>query len=203
MIQAFLYGIKGQCMNGQVLEIDNKYRWFCRTCYKKCHITDSRQPAIFHIEWSSSRIGDECVGLASKLHILQKTSVEKKLEQRVNKNVYYINAARKARQIRKFFLFKNRYKPCRMFKRGFIKRDLKFSCKGVQKNRIKNPLNKMLNVLRSGCVRQTVNMGFRMKDNQIFSYEMTKCGMTFLYYKRYVHSDLINTSSVNFTLIPF
>ncbi len=90
-----------------------------------------------------------------------------------------------------------------MVKRGFIKQDLKFSCKGVQKNRIKNPLNKILNILRSGCVEQTVNMGFRTKDNQIFSYEMTKCGMTFLYYKRYVHSDLINTSSVNFTLIPF
>ncbi len=60
----------------------------------------------------------------------------------------------------------------------------------------------MLNVLRFGCVEQTKIMCFMTKDNQIFSYEMTKCVMTFLYSKRYVHSDLINTSSVNFTLIP-
>ncbi len=104
MMQDFLYVIKEQCTNEQVMEIDNKYRWFCRKRCEKCYITDSRQPAIFHIEWSSSRIGDECVGLASKLYILQNISVEKKLEQSFNKKVYCINAVRKARQIRKVFV---------------------------------------------------------------------------------------------------
>ncbi len=42
IMQAFLYGIKGQCTNGQVMEINNKYRWFCRTCCDKYCITDSR-----------------------------------------------------------------------------------------------------------------------------------------------------------------
>ncbi len=67
----FLYGIKGQCMNGKVKEFDNKYRWCSRTCCKKCNIVHSRQPAIFHIEWTSSTPGDKCVGLASKLYIVQ------------------------------------------------------------------------------------------------------------------------------------
>ncbi len=85
---------------------------------------------------------------------------------------------------------------------GCIRKDVKFSWKGVQKSRIQNPLAKMLRVLRIGKIEQTKNVGFRTKDNQIFSYEMTKSGMTFLYYKRLVHSDLINTCSVKFTLTP-
>ncbi len=60
----------------------------------------------------------------------------------------------------------------------------------------------MLHVLKTGQIEQTNIVGFRMKENQICSYEMMKSSMTFLYYKRIVHSDIISTSSVNFTLIP-
>ncbi len=55
--------------------------------------------------------------------------MEKKLEQSVNKKIYCTNAVRKARQIRKGFAFKNKYMPGVMVKCGYIKRDLKFSCK--------------------------------------------------------------------------
>ncbi len=89
MKQAFLYGIKGQCTNGMAKEIDNKYRWFSRIYCKKCNTIDSRQPAIFHIEWSSSKYGDECVGLASKLYILQKTTV-KKTRDNVYSNIFTV-----------------------------------------------------------------------------------------------------------------
>ncbi len=109
MKQAFLYGLKGQCTNGQEKEIDNKYRWFCRTCCKKCNAVDSRQPAIFHIEWCSMKVGDECIGLASKLYILQKTSVREKMQKCMDKYIFYIKAVRKAQEIGKGFVF-HKYK---------------------------------------------------------------------------------------------
>ncbi len=163
---------------------------------------DSRQPAIFHIEWASPTVGDECVGFSSKLYILQKTVVTKKMAQSSNKYIFYINTVRKAGHVRKGFVFKRKYEVNKDFMCGYIGKDIKFSCNGVQQSRIQNPLVKMLCVLRTGKIEQTKNVGFRTKDNQIFSYEMTKSGMTFMYYKRLVHSDLINTSSVKFTLTP-
>ncbi len=52
----------------------------------------------------------------------------------------------------------------------------------MQKKRIQNPLPKMLPVLQTGKIEQTTNVGFRTKENQMFSYDMMKTGMTFLYY---------------------
>ncbi len=48
MMQAFLYGIKGQCTNGQVMEIDNKYRWFVEHAEKNV-ILQTQDNQLFSI----------------------------------------------------------------------------------------------------------------------------------------------------------
>ncbi len=198
----FMYGIKGQCSKGMPREVNNKYRYFSRTCCKKCEYVDKREPGIFHIEWQSSKIGDECVGLASKLYILQKTNIEKVSIKENSSHLFVHKSIRNARKKKKgfFFSIKNKRKVDRHV--GYLKKKMKMSVKGVQKCRLTHPLKKMKHILKTGEIEQTINVGFRAKDNQIFSYQMMKNGLTFLYYKRFVHADSITTSPLHNTLTP-
>ncbi len=75
---------------------------------------------------------------------------EKKIHQSLLKHILYISTVRKARLIKKGFVFKRKHKINNCFMCGCIKKDVKFRCKGVQKIRIQNPLQKMLRVLRTG-----------------------------------------------------
>ncbi len=70
----------------------------------------------------------------------------KKTVQYLNKYIFYVNAVRKARHVRKGFVFKVKNKVNKDFMCGYIRSDVKFSCKRVQKSRIQNPLAKMLRV---------------------------------------------------------
>ncbi len=80
--------------------------------------------------------------------------------------------------------------------------DYKFSCKGISKRFVENPLNIYKQVLETGNSASGTNKGFRVKDHGIFTYTQQRCGFTYFYCKRKVMDDGIHTVPLYMTLCP-
>jgi hypothetical protein len=60
----------------------------------------------------------------------------------------------------------------------------KFSSKGINKKQNDITKQKYLNALKSNDTQESVNNGFRVKDNQMYTYSLTKTGMKLFNDKR-------------------
>jgi hypothetical protein len=69
----------------------------------------------------------------------------------------------------------------------------KFSCKGIQ-NEGNNISYKTFESVLHGNKHSVVNQGFRYVDGTMKSYEQTKIGLSFLYYKRMLGADGVSTT---------
>ena len=78
----------------------------------------------------------------------------------------------------------------------------KFSCKGINKNRVCNAHSIFSNVLKTKESHSVINRGFRVKDNQIFTYEQARAGFGYFYCKRKLLNDGIQTEPLDITLCP-
>jgi hypothetical protein len=78
----------------------------------------------------------------------------------------------------------------------------KFSSKGLNKHNIKNPLSIFKQVLEQKKSGGGINVGFRLKDNQMFTYSQDKNAFSYFYCKRRVLSDGIQTVPLDVTLKP-
>ena len=78
----------------------------------------------------------------------------------------------------------------------------KFSCKGINKQNLKNVPEIYRNVLTSQKPQSAQNVGFKLKDSSIFTYTMERCGFTYYYCKREVQKDGIHTKPLDITLCP-
>lgn len=74
---------------------------------------------------------------------------------------------------------------------------LKFSCKGVNKNLLDDPLPKYRKVLDKRTNIKSHNRGFRTMNNSIHTYDLTKFGLSYFYAKRKVADDGIHTSPLD------
>ena len=54
-----------------------------------------------------------------------------------------------------------------------------------------------------GNTSYSTNLGFRMRDANIFTYSKTKIGFNYFYCKREVQDDRISTNPLNITLSPW
>ena len=79
----------------------------------------------------------------------------------------------------------------------------KVSCKGISKKGIDQPMDKFLNTLISTKTNTSHNMGFRLNNGEMFTYDQTKIGFNYFYCKREVLNDGINTKPLNFVLCPW
>ncbi len=79
---------------------------------------------------------------------------------------------------------------------------VKFSCKGVNKATVTEPLKTYQNVLNTTQTISANNIGFRAKNNTIFTYEQEKVGWSYFYIKRRVLGDGIHTVPLDITLCP-
>ena len=79
---------------------------------------------------------------------------------------------------------------------------VKFSCKGISKKDIdKNTVYDLyLNVLKSRKIESGVNTGNRLINNQMTTYQQTRAGFTYFYYKRKVLDDGVSTAPLNMCL---
>ena len=79
---------------------------------------------------------------------------------------------------------------------------VKFSCKGISKSDIdkKSVYDLYLNVLKTKKIESGVNTGIRMINNQMTTYQQTRAGFTYFYYKRKVLDDGISTIPLDICL---
>jgi hypothetical protein len=75
--------------------------------------------------------------------------------------------------------------------------NIKFSCKGIQKEGNNVNYKKFENVLFGDKQDTAHNKGFRMVDGTMKSYEQDKKGLSYVYCKRIVLPDGINTVPLN------
>lgn len=78
----------------------------------------------------------------------------------------------------------------------------KFSCKGINKQNLDNINDIYKGVLETQIPYSSLNMGFILKDNLIFTYSMLRSGFTYFYCKRKVLGDGIHTEPLNIVLEP-
>ena len=81
--------------------------------------------------------------------------------------------------------------------------EVKFSCKGVNKTNVTNPYETMDTVLEKKRNAEVKNMGFRAKDNTIYTYTMDKIGFNYFYCKRKVLADGVSTEPLDLVLSPW
>ncbi len=79
----------------------------------------------------------------------------------------------------------------------------KFSSKGLNKRLIENPLAMFQTVMETEEPVSGFNVGFRAKDNTVFTYQQEKLGLPFLYVKREVLADNVTTVPLDIILDPF
>ena len=79
----------------------------------------------------------------------------------------------------------------------------KFSCKGVQKRQIGDPVDIYSTVLHSTVPYQVLNMGFRARGNTMQTYKQCKTGFSYFYVKREVCANGIDTKPLRLKLCPW
>jgi hypothetical protein len=79
----------------------------------------------------------------------------------------------------------------------------KFSSKGISKRQILNPMDIYRKVLTDKKFASGVNIGFRARDNRIYTYEQQRSGFSYLYCKRKVLPDGVNTTALDLELCPW
>ena len=79
----------------------------------------------------------------------------------------------------------------------------KISCKGISKRNILDPMRKFEECLRSKKVNYSTNVGFRVRNSDIFTYSQSKIGFNYFYCKRQVLMDGISTEPLEVTLTPW
>ena len=77
------------------------------------------------------------------------------------------------------------------------------SCKGINKKNVVEPYDIFQNVLQNKENKSGINIGFRAKDNTIFTYTQERTGFSYFYCKREVCSDGITTKPLNLVLRPW
>ena len=80
--------------------------------------------------------------------------------------------------------------------------DHKFSCKGISKNRVHNPMQIYRDVLENKKTQSSTNIGFISKDNSVFTYQQERAGFSYFYAKRVVLPDGISTKPLDLLLQP-
>jgi len=80
---------------------------------------------------------------------------------------------------------------------------IKFSSKGINKRFITDPKLLFQECLENRKGVQGKNIGFRMKENNMYTYQQDKIGFSYVYCKRKLMDDGLNTLPLDITLSPY
>ena len=79
----------------------------------------------------------------------------------------------------------------------------KFSCKGINKSAVTNPLDTYQSVLDTRQSVSGTNRGFRSRNNTVWTYEQKRNGFGYFYCKRKVLDDGVQTVPLKLVLTPW
>ena len=184
MLDAYHSGLNDYHQGDPHVEADDSFHWFPRTCCSEHSKYDKRTPGLFKVEWQ----GDSLIGLCSKTYIISRT---KKLKTSASQICAY-RLLRRAKKLK----FRQHF--------GHLRTHIekKFSSKGIGKRRVKAPLTTFRHVLSSQKPGSATNIGFRAHKNGIYTYEQERCGFSYLYCKRKVLENGIDTLPLDLELCP-
>ena len=80
--------------------------------------------------------------------------------------------------------------------------DFKLSCKEVNKKNLDRLLSVFQNILKNNKSDKSTNIGFRLQEKKIFTYQENQFGLSYLYCKRQVMDDVIHTRTLGVVLTP-
>jgi hypothetical protein len=80
--------------------------------------------------------------------------------------------------------------------------ETKFSCKGINKSRVKSPYSIFKTVLETRKTIEAENAGFQVKQKGIATYTQERKGFSYFYCKRKVMDDGISTLPLDISLTP-
>lgn len=80
--------------------------------------------------------------------------------------------------------------------------EIKFSCKGLNKRMITDPAAVFKRVLLDQESGVGINVGFRQRNNTMFTYSQERAGFTYFYCKRNILNDGIHSTPLDITLCP-
>lgn len=83
------------------------------------------------------------------------------------------------------------------------RQNCKFSCKGINKSRLQDPLSFYENVLVDKQPIDALNVGIRYRNCTMYSYKQKRTGFSYVYCKRKVKSDGVRTEPLGITLRPW
>lgn len=184
MKQKYMQGLKQFHEDDPKVEADNDLHWFPRTCCGAHAVHDKRTVGLFKLEWQA----DTMIGLCSKTYIVSRSK-------HVVTSNNQISAYRLLRKAQKLKLKKK-------VRHSRIRTETKFSSKGISKRRVRAPMTTFKHVLSSQKPGSAVNKGFRAHKNGIFTYEQERCGFSYLYCKRRVLENGIDTEPLDLELCP-
>lgn len=77
---------------------------------------------------------------------------------------------------------------------------LKFSCKGIQRNKLQNVFQTYRNVLLQRKSHGATNVGFRSHNNTMYTYSQYRNGLSYFYCKRRVCDDVVSTKPLDVSI---
>ena len=81
--------------------------------------------------------------------------------------------------------------------------DFKMSCKGINKRSVLDPATMFRKALFDREIGSATNLGFRARNNTIYSYRQEKVGFGYFYCKRKLSEDGVSTEPLDIVLRPW
>ena len=184
MKQKYMQGLNDFHEGDPNVEADDDLHWFPRTCCGAHGGHDKRTVGLFKLEWQA----DTMIGLCSKTYIIARSKVVKTS----STQIAAYGLLRRAKKLK----LKQKVRHAR------TRTETKFSSKGISKRRVKAPMATFRHVLNSQKPGSAVNKGFRAHKNGIFTYKQERCGFSYLYCKRRVLENGIDTEPLDLELCP-
>ena len=180
----YLEGLEGYCKPGPVIA-DCQKHWFPRTCCSTHANYDRRTPGLFKIEYE----GDAMIGLCSKTYIV----AQKKSKITPSTVLVASRLLRKAKRLRRKQLPKSTRR---------VYYETKFSSKGISKKTVVAPLTTFRQVMKTQKPGSGTNIGFRARNNTMYTYQQKRSGFSYFYCKRRVLNDGRSTMPLDMELCP-
>jgi len=183
--------------NDNVFEGDSKH-YMPRECCDIHKKSDCLVLGIFKEEWK----GQELVALNSKCYCGATPYYINEFPNKIYSYLLYQKLVNNARKIKTRYMYIQRA-ILKLKKVRHLKHKIKISSKGLsQKSLPRRPLYVFKQILYNKQIQGSVNRGFIFKDNNMYTYSQYRAGLSFLYLKRKVCDDLINTEPLKITIDP-
>jgi len=179
------------------IEGDDK-NYMPRLCCEKHKKIDTLVLGLFKEEWK----GNEMIALNSKCYCAATPYYTCEYPIKTYEYMLYNQLVNKALKLHSRRIYTQRKTSKQRYVKH-LKHQVKISTKGLSRRNLpKSPLYAFKRVLFNKKIEGSTNRGFIFKNNYMYTYNQYRAGLSFLYLKRKVCDDLINTEPLKIIIDP-